>query len=195
MARVKFKQGGKLSRIRARLDNPSGALKVIGALMTAESQAAFKEQTFGGDAWEPRARLNVFGIISDFHQGRKAPPRRRFETRPALRDTGRLAASISFRLIGPNIVEVGSNLEYAGRMNFGGETESKPINEQVRTLLWSWLKEQDRSMRRRLGWLLNKKFAGQTIKGEVPPRKFVGVTDKTRDYVRRALAVEIFETD
>lgn len=193
MARVTFKRGAKLDRIDRRLDNPEAALKAIGALMTAESQGAFKRQSFGKDRWPERARLNVFGIIADFHQGRRSPPARRFESRPALRDTGRLSSSIAFRLIGTHVVEVGSNLPYAGVHNFGGEVESKPITASVRSALWRWLKKQDRQMRRRLGWLLNKKFTGETLVSDVPARRFVGVTSRTQDYVQRAVGAEIME--
>jgi hypothetical protein len=78
--------------------------------MVAESQQSFRDQRFGSDAWEPRAPVNVFAIIADFHAGKKSPPQRRFESRPALRDTGRLAQSISWKLVGTDVVEVGSNL-------------------------------------------------------------------------------------
>ncbi len=193
MTRVTFEKGAKVARIEDNLDNPTRALKQIGALMVAESQAAFRDQSFGGKRWKARASVNIFGVISDFHQGRRAPPQRRFQDRPALRDTGRLAASISFRLIGSKAVEVGSNLPYAGLHNAGGETESKPITEDVRRGLNTWLKTQGVQLRRRLGWILNKRFRGETLKMEVPKRQFVGITAKTRKAVQKIVGVTIVE--
>lgn len=192
MARVTFSKGAKVARIEQKLENPADALKQIGALMVAESQRAFKKQSHGGKPWEPRAPVNVFGIIADFHAGRQKPPQRRFERRPALRDTGRLSASINFRVSGKT-VEVGSNLPYAHVHNQGGEVESKPINSEVRSALYDWLKTQKLAMRRRLGWLLNKKFRDQKLKMNVPARRFVAITKRTRETVRRAVGVEIME--
>jgi phage gpG-like protein len=193
MARATFEPGGKVSRIAMNLDRPERTLKQIGAIMVAESQAAFKAQSFGGVAWPPRAGVNIFGIIDDFASGRAKPPARRFEKRPALRDTGRLAASISFRLVGTHVVEVGTVLPYAGLHNFGGPTESKKITQTVRENLWRWLKTQNLGMKRRVGWLLNSKFKNQTIKGNVPARRFVGITQQTRRYVQRTLGATISE--
>lgn len=193
MARATFKKGAKVSRWEANLANPSAALKQIGVLMVAESRRAFTEQRFGAKPWQPRAPVNIFGIIADFHQGKKAPPNRRFERRPALRDTGRLAGSIAFRLIGTSVVEVGSNLPYAGAHHTGGEVESQPITQKVRAALWKWLRNKGPELKRRLGWLLNKKFIDQRLTMEVPKRPLVGITRQTRAYVREAVGVKIME--
>lgn len=190
--RATFRKGAKVERIENKLGNPQAALKQIGVLMVAESQRAFKDQSFGGREWAPRSDVNVFGIIADFAAGKK-PPARRFERRPALRDTGRLAASISFQLMGTNIVEVGTNLPYASVHQFGGAVESAPITAELQKALWSWLKRQSLQLKRRLGFLLNKKFTGTKLVGEVPARRFVGITRQTREYVRRAVGVEIME--
>ena len=84
----------------AALDNPQAALKQIGILMVAESQRAFKAQQFGAKKWDQRAPVNVFGIIADFTAGKTKPPNRRFDQRPALRDTGRLSSSIAYQVKG-----------------------------------------------------------------------------------------------
>lgn len=191
MARASFEPGAKIGRIAINLERPERTLKQIGAIMVAESQAAFRAQSFGGASWQQRASVNVFGIIDDFAQGKAKPPTRRFERRPALRDTGRLSASISFRLVASNVVEVGTVLPYAATHNFGGPVESKPITDTVRRNLWKWLKGQDFAMQRKLGWLLNSKFRNETLKGEVPARRFVGITQQTRRYVREALGAII----
>ena len=192
MARVTFKKGAKVARIEGNLDNPTKALKQIGALMVAESQLAFKAQSFGGKRWDPRGPVNVFGVIADFSEGRRAPAARRFQRRPALRDTGRLSASINFRVSG-NTVEVGTNLPYAAIHQTGGDVESKPITSVVRSRLWAWLKNQGKPVRRSLGFLLNKKYKDKTLKGSVPKRQFIGITKRTRQFVRKAVGVEIME--
>lgn len=193
MARVTFKKGAKVARIEKKLDNPARALKQIGIMMVAESQRAFRVQRFGETRWRPRASVNVMGIIADFKQGRKAPPQRRFENRPALRDTGRLSASISFRRIGQNAVEVGTNLDYASIHQEGGIAQSEIITKDVQRNLWNWLKKQSLGMRRKLGWLLNSKFTGTRLEQKVPARPFVGVTKSTRRDIRRIVGVEIME--
>ena len=193
MARATFKKGAKVKRWEKNLDNPQAALKQIGALMTAESQRAFKDQKFGKEPWQPRGQVNVFGIIADFHAGKRTPPARRFETRPALRDTGRLSASIAFKLLGSKVVEVGSNLPYAGVHHTGGEVESEPITESVQRLLGNWLKNKGSEFKSRLGFLLNKKLRGTTLKMDVPERPIVGITKQTLKDVQEAVGVKIME--
>lgn len=193
MARAQFRQGQKIERWGRNLDKPTAALKQIGALMTAESQRAFKAQRFGRTSWAPRGKVNTFGIIADFHAGKRAPPKRRFQTRPALRDTGRLAASIASRIIGTDTVEVGSNLPYAGVHHTGGTVESKTITAQVQRLLWAWLKTQGSALKRKLGFLLNKKFRGKKLTTEVPKRPIVGLTRRTMKDIEEVVGVKVFE--
>lgn len=188
-----FEKGAKVERWERNLDRPEAALRQVGTLMVAESQQAFRDQKFGDEEWDARSSVNVFGIIADFHAGRK-PPDRRFERRPALRDTGRLAQSIAHRMVSKDVVEVGSNLPYAGVHNVGGQVTSMPITDQVRDLLARWLKGPGKPHRGRLGWLLNKKFRGQTLKQRVPARRIVGITKNTIEDVREAVGVRIMET-
>ena len=191
---AEFEKGAKIERWERNLSNPQAALKQVGAMMVAESQRAFVNQKIGDKSWDARAPINVLGIIADFAAGKKTPPSRRFENRPALRDTGRLAASITFRVIGAgDVVEVGSNLPYAAVHHRGGTVESKPITEQVRTALNDFLKGKGKQYRKRLGWLLNRKFAGKTLKQKVPARPIVAITDQTIADTREAVGVRIFE--
>lgn len=187
-----FRKGRKLERIERKVDNPQEALKQIGALMVAESQRAFKLQEFGSKKWDARAPVNVYGIIADFADGKRTPPNRRFESRPALRDTDRLVGSIAFAVKG-NTVEVGTNLDYASVHNFGGTIESKTITKSVQSLLGAWLKGKGKDMRAILGWLLNPDLTGTKLQGEVPARRFVGITPKTIKDVKRAIGVHIME--
>lgn len=191
---AEFTKGAKLTRIEQNLDRPVEALKQVGMILVASSQRAFREQKFGEKQWDERPAPNILGIIADFHEGKKSPPARRFEGRPALRDTGRLAASITYKAVGADSVEVGSNLPYAGLMHHGGETESKPITEQVRNALAAWFKTKNgKPHRKALGWLLAKKFAGKTIKSRVRARPFLGLTRESTQDVLDVIAVEVME--
>ena len=191
MTKTSFKKGAKLERWEKALQNPQKALKQIGVLMVAESQASFRDQQFGRKKWKGRAPVNVFGIIADFSKG-STPPARRFQTRPALKDTGRLSGSISYKVSGL-AVEVGTNLDYAGVHQFGGQVESEKITKSVQQALSKWLKPKDKGLKESLGWILNKKFTGETIKGQVPARPFVGISKQTIEDVREVVGVEILE--
>lgn len=186
-------KGAKVERWERNLEAPRLALQQIGLLMVAESQQAFRAQAFGGVTWPGRRVPNVFGIIADFAAGKKSPPRRRFDPRPALQDTGRLAASIAHRIVGKDVVEVGSNLPYAGTMHHGGPTESARITDAVADLLADWLRQEGAPWRKALGWILNRKFRGRTLKGQVRPRPFVGITEQTIQDVHEVVAVKIME--
>lgn len=192
MTKATFQKGAQIERWEKNLENPRRALKQIGAIVVAESQRSFREQQHGRDKWESRAPVNVYGIIADFSKG-GTPPARRFERRPVLRDTGRLSSSLSFKVQGRTTVEAGSNIPYAGTMQHGGEIESETITGTMRRAIWKWLKPKDKGLKSSLGWLLNKKFKGKTLKGEVPARPFVGLTKDTFEDVREVVGVEIME--
>jgi len=181
--------GDKVRRVQANLSNPDKILKQIGALMVAESQEAFAQQKFAGKQWQPRKVPNVFALIADFAAGKK-PPARRFEARPALRDTGRLAASIAFRVAG-NATEVGTNLPYAATLNDGGETQSEKITEAVQQNLWKWLKGAGKQWHKQLGWLLNKRFRDQRLTATIRPRQFVGLSEQTIADINETIGAEI----
>lgn len=186
-------KGAKIERWERNIESPRQALQQIGMLMVAESQRAFREQKFGDVTWAPRRVPNVMGIIADFAAGKKQPPRRRFDARPALQDTGRLASSVAHRIVGREVVEVGSNLPYAGRMHHGGTTESARITDAVADLLADWLRDEGAPYRKALGWILNRKFRGRTIKGRIRARPFVGITAQTIQDVHEVVAVKIME--
>ena len=194
MARASFKRGAKIERWERALDNPQAALKQIGSFMVSESQGAFQAQGFGKEKWKPRAVPNIYGIIADFHAGKERPPKRRFEARDVLVDTGRLKGptGVAWKIISKNTVEVGSNLPYAGVLHAGGKIESLPITQKVRDLLAAFLKGPGKEWRKALGFLFSKKV-GETLKGEVEARPFVGITKQTEKDILEAVGVKIFE--
>ena len=196
MAGAKVDKGGKVTRWFGGLDRPEKALKQIGALLLAASQKSFKAQAWEGKPWRERRVPNVFGIIADFSQaGRTTPPKRRFEARPVLRDTNRLAQTLAFRLIGQHTVEVGSSMDYAGVHNFGGRIESKPITQTVQDKLLKFLKSKNgQRWQSRLIFLTLPGMKGKTLKGKVPPRQFVGLTKTIQQDIEKAVGLQIFES-
>lgn len=192
MTTTTFEKGDKARRIEKRLSDPVAVLKGIGAVMVSESQRAFREQKFGATTWRARGSVNTMGIIADFHAGRRKPPARRFETRPALRDTGALGRSIAAKVSG-NAVTVGSNLAYSGVHQSGGAVESKPITADVQSRMRSWLRSQPEGIVKSLRFLTRPEMEGQRLQGRVPARPFVGITKWTRRAIRKTIGVELLE--
>ncbi len=192
MARTGFKKGAKMERWERALANPTRTLKQIGAMMVSESQQAFQLQRLGRKKWQPRGEINTMGIISDFAFGKDTPPNRRFQTTPALKDTGRLMASIAFQVERDSVV-VGTNLPYAQVHHTGGEVESETITEDVQDRLRKWLKGDGAEYVSKLGFLLNKSMTGTKLAGTVPERPLVGITKQTRDDIREIIGIEIFD--
>jgi phage gpG-like protein len=193
MTKATFQKGAKVRRWEAALANPIRTLKQIGAMIVSESQKAFRQQKHGDDKWEPRAPVNVYGIIADFANGSK-PPARRFDNSKTLIDTGRLKGSIAPLVVNRDYVLVGTNLEYAHVLHSGGEIESEKITSTVRRGLWKFLKSKKGSeYKEQLGWVLNKKFLDTSLTGEVPARPIVGFTRTLMKDVKTEIGVSILE--
>ena len=158
--------------------------------MVSASQKAFKEQRFNDVPWPPRYPgmddpfVNIAGAIEDFRRGPNLPARR-FEKRPALIDSGNLFRSISFRLIGDEAVEVGSNLPYARFHNSGEDPPPQNIDSTVRGNLAKFLKRKsNKKYGKRLGFLFNTEVFEQSV----AERRFIGVDEQTEEDI--ALFVE-----
>ena len=73
----------------------------LGALALAYAQQAFDRQALGAEQWAARypkqqgAKVNVAGVVADFLEGKKNPPDRRFQDRPAGIDKGLLRRSLT----------------------------------------------------------------------------------------------------
>ena len=176
--------GRVLLRIKKALENPAKLLKQIGYILLEDSQRAFDNQAFGEIKWPPRyprqtsLYANIAGIVRDFSMGKKRPPKRRFENRPAGLDTGVLRRSLqsAAKAIGVSgyTVSVGSTVEHAGRFHAGGITR-QPITQGIKDLLGKFLRTKfGKQYRPRLGWLFSKK----TLVTKLNPRPIVGITDK-----------------
>lgn len=187
-------KGGKIRRWEENLERPEAALKQIGALMVAESQRAFKDQKFGETHWQARTVPNTFGIIADLARGEQIK-KRRFEPRPALMDKSRLRSSITFTLRGKDAVDVGTNIEYGAKHQFGLETESETITEEVQIKLERWFgTKAGGPWWRALRYLLRVEYLGKKLKMTLPARPFVGITKQTQADIEEAVGVDIFET-
>lgn len=154
--------------------------------MVGKTQQAFRDQGRGGVAWQGRGVPNRVGILRDLEAGR-TPPERRFEARPAAIDTGRLRASIAYRVEGESTVVVGSSLPYASDVQRGSSV-SINVTGQLRSALADWLRslqgERKRVARSAMGWL----FRVGVLTTTVPPRPFVMVTDEDRRKIRELTA-------
>lgn len=175
--------------MRERARDPQDLLNLVGLFMVGRTQQAFRDQGRGGISWPGRAVPNRIGILRDLEAGRR-PPERRFEARPAGIDTGRLRASIAYRVQGDSTVVVGSNLPYASDVQ-RGSTVSISVTGSLRTALAEWLKsldgERKKQMRSAFGWL----FRAGVFTSSVPARPFVMVTDDDRKQIR-SMAIKFF---
>jgi len=197
MAQTGFRKGAKMERFEKALENPSKALKQIGAMMVSEFQRSFKAQGFGGERWKARAPINIYGIISDFHAGKSTPPSRRFKKRPVLIDTGGgggMSASFGIRVSG-NTVIVDNTKPYADKHMRGGPIESLPITADVQRKVSDFISRGSVSdeVFNRLAFLLDKRLTGTTLKGEVVARPFMGITKQLVADVEEMVGVNIFE--
>ena len=147
----------KLDKTIAGIEDPSEALKAIGALFTVKAQRSFREQKRGSISWAPRGVPNVAGIIGDFNKGQN-PKARRFQARPAMIDTGRLRGSISWVVSG-NGVTIGTNVPYARKLQ-EGIASTVSLTFAGRQKLRQWYRGQSKRKRKEfgkeMGWLFRK---------------------------------------
>jgi len=154
-------------------------LKAIGIEAVRASQVAFRQQKFGGAGWVPRGKPSTLGIIADLNAG-STPKQRRFESRPALVDTGALRKSISFSVTGDTIT-VGTSLHYAPLLQEGGEV-TKELTKTGQTKLGELIGQSPDK------WaFLNKLMKKGSHKAKVRARPFVGMTPGLMKNIRRML--------
>lgn len=191
-------------------------MKGLGALALAYSQEAFDRQAFGAEQWAERypkqrgAKANVAGIVADFLAGKKNPPDRRFEARPAAIDTGLLRRSLTpakaMRVDG-FAVEVGSVQQNASAVQFGARSEQYLTKNAVQLLADFMRRSRGRVKRarsksqpitakdagiQRLGFLFNLAKKGKPLITKSGARPYLGVTTELEDKMIN-LIVEEFE--
>lgn len=192
------------------------ALEQIGAALTSISSRAFEEQRLGDVLWDRRYPnqgepvVNIAGVLSDLNRGSSIKARR-FEGRPALSDTGRLAGSIDHEISGSDTVRVGTTVEYAGLMQLGGKSK-QPVTETAKKKLAKWIASRQRKAKKarkeargpstnpiardvakpdplvkKLRFLLNV----DELETSVVARPFLGITDEARQDIPRIIADEV----
>lgn len=196
-----------VSAIRKRLENPEPLMKQVGILIVADAQKAFREQRLGTFAWkhrypnQTRDYINIAGAIADLKTSTSVK-KRRFDRRPAVRDTSTLLRSITNR--GTAIrttrlaVEVGTTVPYAAQHQWGGVSYS-PITDAVRKNYAKLTKRLRGRVKRgkskdagsqlaalkRLGGII---FAKKRLVTRITQRPFIGLTDETQSKI-----VQLFE--
>jgi phage gpG-like protein len=188
----KFKDNplSAIERMRENLRRPDKkVMPMIGALVKAQTLNHFRNQGTRDEDWPPRMTPNIPGIIRDLARSPQIKARR-FQPRPALRDTGALMRSIDFELTGRNSVTIGSALPYAGTQQYGGESESDPITPMVQANLGIYLKSH-KNQRGALGWMMNKKFTGKTLTINVQERPFLDISEDEMQEIIDMLAFEV----
>jgi len=207
--------------IRKALEEPTRTLKSIGDLLSAAAQKAFKDQKFGSQSWEPRYPnqsepfINIAGAVQDLSKGPNIKPRR-FDRRPALKDTGVLSNSLdsnkSVTLKGQYTVEVGTTVPYASTMMFGGESR-QAITDSIRSNFVKVQKRMSGSLKREGKKLAKGTGSAEKVVGAAKkltaisrlnsvmqrdvlvtkafPRPFLGITDEIANKITRVITLNI----
>ncbi len=170
------------------------AMDRIGKYLREKARSRFRDQSFAGEEWDERAVPNIAGIISDFQERGRTPggiPKRRFDPRPALIDTGELRKSIDYRVEDDGTtVTVGTNLPYAQKMQEGGvsrfdidQATGAKLKRLATTAKVKNLDDAERVARR-----LESVAEMDTFEVEIPPRTFLGIDEEDEEEI-----VSIFE--
>ncbi len=177
----------------------------LGSLALAYAQNAFNRQALGTEIWPERypkqtgAKVNIAGIISDFKNGKKNPPDRRFQARPAGIDTGMLLRSLTpakAMMTTGFSVTVGSVMENASAVQFGGESKI-PITKSITELLAAAMRTSRGRIKKakkvsqpitakdaglqRLGFIFGLFKKGKPLVTKSAPRPYLGVTNELED--------------
>lgn len=175
--------------------NPDRVLRLIGLVATARSKRCFEEQRApDGTPWPQRYPnqgadfLNVAGAISDLASGPRIKSRR-YEARPAGRDTGDMMNRLTANVAGGEL-RVGSNVPYAERFHAGGESR-QVIDTAIKRHLSEFLRKQRRGRRRRgeAGKSIEERRLGPLFNvrewtTDSQPRPFVGLTQQDAEDIR-----------
>lgn len=188
---------GDLARFREYLHaGAETALKRIGVHLVAQAKKAFSEQRFGAIQWPERypnqvgGKLNIAGAVDDLKSGPRIKSRR-YDARPAGRDTGEMMRRLTFRVAG-GALEVGSDVPYAQKFHAGGISRQPLTRDFFRNLAQFLRTKRGGAKRRarhdgtlgprggtpkmleeiRLAWLFNETY----LETKSPPRPFLGFT-------------------
>ena len=188
----------------AKIKNLGPVLKTIGKEMEIESHRAFlnTEQKFGDWIWPPRyggipspSKINYAGALQDLTDGPKVQ-NRRFNDRPALKDSGLLSKSIQHEVLGNSRVRVGVTgpaARYAGFHQWGSD-EVGPSTQDIPSDAIDKLDAQidDETNEERLDGLhaLRARLArnGSVLTTQIQHRPFLGVTEEMQEKIPAILS-------
>jgi phage gpG-like protein len=185
----------KLKRIANKLDDPSEALHFIGGLMVEQYSDNFRDEGAAGSDWQERAVPNLFGIISDFTKAAGAPKKRRFSTTKTLQDTGRLAGSATYDLLGKRGVQGGSNEPYAIKHHRGEESESLPITRTVQERAKKWLARAGKKWKDDLWVLTSPEWLNERVVIDLPERPLLVINQEFINDVIDFIQTDILGAD
>ena len=149
-------------RLQKVIENPAPVLKQIGVVLLGEAQKAFTDQQLGTIPWPQRyprqqpPHINIAGTLADFLAGRKNPPERRFQNRPAGIDTNQTKRSLTVAkaiTVAGYVLKVTSATPGAGHLQHGGNTV-QPVTKSAKKMLGDWLKRLRKAV---------KKFGDQEV--------------------------------
>jgi phage gpG-like protein len=184
----------------AKIKNLEPVLKTIGKEMEIESHRAFlnTEQKFGSFDWPPRyggipfpAKINYAGALQDLTDGPKVQ-KRRFNDRPALKDSGLLSKSIQHEVLDNSRVRVGVTgpaAKYAGNQQWGLESTQDIPDSAIDKLDKQIDKETNEERLDGLHALRARlERDGSVLTTKVQQRPFLGVTDEMQVEIPRILS-------
>ncbi len=181
----------KLQRV---LQNPQRVMKQVGFVVLADAQKAFKEQRLGEFKWPQRYPrqskpfINIAGVVGDFLAGRKNPPARRFDPRPANIDTGMTLRSLTpgrAVTVQGYVVTVGTTVPQAPKLQWGGISKQR-ITQKVKDSLGDWFRRERAAFKRVLkkaggsGGFVTERKGTKKPKGGLLKRMFGSRTDSVK---------------
>lgn len=188
----------------------------LGALALAYSQQAFDRQALGSEQWlerypkQTKGKVNIAGIVNDFINGKRNPPERRFEGRPAGIDSGLLRRSLTpskaMSMDGFHVT-IGSAQDNASAVQFGAESRQAITDSVVKILADVMKKSRGRIKKAKkqsqpitakdagimkLGFLFGLHKKGKPLITKSAARPYLGVTNELEDKMILFI-VETFE--
>jgi len=163
-------------------------LMIAGEELVKISERAFELQEWDGKRWPERSVPNLPGVLRDLERG-PSIQQKRFESRPALVDTGFLKDSIEYALVGNDTLRIYSSEKYAQLHQEGGEW-SMPVTETAKRNLRNVLAiaaegSKPDEYRSALAWLAMP--STKSIGGEVPARPFLGFPRTTNQVINTVI--------
>lgn len=173
-----------LANLRRKLQDPAWVqerlMKGVGAIVLGSAQRAFREQRLGDIEWKHRYPnqsdpvINIAGVLADFLEGKRQPPDRRFDRRPAGMDRGNLLRSLTpGRAVTAQgfAVTVGSVQPYANLIQSGGQS-TQPVTDEAKKRLGEWMKQERKKFKQK-----KKAFLSFGTYGRGEKKHMIGVRE------------------